>query len=198
MTYEPQTTVKEQDQTIEDLKRTKPEVIIFDPLQAHGLSGSLWKISDYIIENYRIQKVVMKREILWIMVPKKVTTPGDKLVYQLYHDNYNKTDANGVENAQMHLSNAIMQNSTATKYFIDTAGESVLRTSVADIDGLSTCGFIKVRYQDATNKETTTQLCAYNHEVQVPIRANQKRVQITLEKQGTAPIIWNDVSVIGN
>lgn len=69
MTFEPQTTVTEQQQTIDDLKRTKPGVIIFDPEQAEALYASTGRITDYIKSNYKVYKVVNVTRELWVMIP---------------------------------------------------------------------------------------------------------------------------------
>lgn len=69
MTFEPQTTVKEQEQTIEDLKRTQPEVILYDPVQAESMSGPLGKINAYIQSNYKVERVLEYSRTFWIMVP---------------------------------------------------------------------------------------------------------------------------------
>ncbi|HMI09798.1 MAG TPA: hypothetical protein VK497_05390 [Candidatus Saccharimonadales bacterium] len=75
MTFEPQTTEKEQDQTIEDLKRTRPEVILYDPVQAESLSVPLGRINAYIRSNYKVERVVEYSRTFWIMMPNDKTKP---------------------------------------------------------------------------------------------------------------------------
>lgn len=67
LTFEPQTTDNEQRLTIQDLKANKPEVIIYDPVQADSMEKVLGKINSYIKDNYKVEKEV---EMIWIMVPK--------------------------------------------------------------------------------------------------------------------------------
>lgn len=71
MTFEPQTTEEEQLQTIEDLKRTRPEVIVYDPVQADSLDGPLGKINAYIKQNYHVEREVIYSRTFWIMVPNE-------------------------------------------------------------------------------------------------------------------------------
>jgi hypothetical protein len=70
LTFEPQTTVKEQMQTIEDLKRTKPEVILYDEAQAESMENTLGKINAYIKDTYKIAEWAGPTGAVWIMVPK--------------------------------------------------------------------------------------------------------------------------------
>ena len=193
-TYEPQTTVDEQDKTIEDLKRTKPEVIIFDPLQAHGLSGSLWKISDYITENYEIRQEIAHQEILWVMTPKQSPGRDAKLAFQLYKDNQNKADALAVQNKSTGLENAIIQQADTIRFFVDTNKESSLRLSVYTQPGSSECGKIVVRYSGSESKNTD--VCAKDGEVDIPIKANAKNVELLFEEPRPSHIIWDDVRVV--
>jgi hypothetical protein len=72
ITYEPQTTVQEQEITIEHLKITKPEVVLTDPSQASGLSGSLWLINEYVFNNYEVTEIVHTNQIIWVMEPRAV------------------------------------------------------------------------------------------------------------------------------
>lgn len=70
LTFEPQTTLKEQEQTIEDLKRTKPEVILYDVVQAESMEGVLGKINAYIKDTYKVAEKAGPTGAVWIMVPK--------------------------------------------------------------------------------------------------------------------------------
>lgn len=69
MTFELETTEKEQEQAIDDLKHTQPEVILYDPVQATSLDKPLGKINAYIKSHYKIKQVVVYSRTYWIMVP---------------------------------------------------------------------------------------------------------------------------------
>jgi hypothetical protein len=69
MTFELETTEKEQEQAIDDLKRTQPEVVLYDPAQAASLDKPLGKINAYIKSHYKIKQVVVYSRTYWIMVP---------------------------------------------------------------------------------------------------------------------------------
>lgn len=194
MTFEPQTTVKEQETTIKDLQKTRPEVVIFDPLQAHGLSGSLWEISNYLTGHYTIHQQIIDREILWVMVPKDKSARDDKLAFQLYKDNHHKSDAMGVQSSNTGLNNAIAQNGKTIHFYVNSPKGAQLTLSVADSQGIATdpsiCGQITIGY--GTGHAPATKVCTTNGIVTLPITPSKKPVELVFEKQGSATIIWND------
>lgn len=200
LTFEPQTTVEEQNQTIEDLLRTKPEVIIFDPLQAHGLSGSLWKISNHIMGHYRVDTEVVMRENLWVMTPKLQPSREDKLVFQLYHDNSGitaKADASGIQSSSQGLYNAIQQNNKQVQFKVDASKGATLRVSLRDEFGNvpegSLCGVVKALSSESIIKELS--VCAGHDMSTINIPASKKPVTIQLHNPNSRPVIWNDPTV---
>jgi hypothetical protein len=70
LTFEPQTTDREQASTIKELQKTRPEVIIYDPVQADSLLKPLGKINQYIQSEYKVIRTVQYTKTLWIMVRK--------------------------------------------------------------------------------------------------------------------------------
>jgi hypothetical protein len=199
LTFEPQTTVAEQEETISDLKRTKPEVIIFDPLQAHGLSGSLWKISDYITSNYRIAHEVNMRESLWVMVPKEQPARDEKLVFRLFHDNTDataKTRAVPIQSAVQGLYSAISEQPGRLTFSVDAPQAGELQLSLRDAGGFvpenPVCGTVLI----ASGKfRTDTRVCSDQGALAIPLPKSVKPLTISLENDSPTPIIWNDVTV---
>lgn len=200
LTFEPQTTIKEQDETIQDLQRTKPEVIVFDPLQAHGLSGSLWKISDYITSNYRVAHEVNMRESLWVMVPKAQPAREDKLVFRLFHDNTGKdikSQVTPIQTSSMGLYNAIAQKTKQLSFVIDTPRPASLELSVHDSTGAQpaepVCGIVGVLYHG--HPRVDTRVCSNQGKVNVPLEQSNRSITIVLENPSPNTIIWNDATI---
>jgi hypothetical protein len=193
LTFEPQTTVSEQEQTIQDLERTKPEVIIFDPLQAHGLSGSLWKISEYITTHYEIKKEIANREILWVMVPKKVVAEDEKLAFRLYKDNP-KTSGIGIQSTSQGLQSAVGQTAQELHFTVqaDTA-DAVLKLSVANLEGKASCGWVKV--SQGSQQIANQHLCVSDGEVAIPLKSAHTDLGVTFQKESELPVIWNNVRI---
>lgn len=194
ITFEFETTVHEQDEAIADLERTKPQVIIFNPLQAQGLSSAVWKISDYVTSNYQLDKEISNTDIFWVMVSKHTAARDDKLVYQLYKDNTEKTahtDVEGVQDSAKGLNNAIMQNDTTMHFSVDAPHPSHLTLSLLSSSGTvvsNVCGKVVINTQ-------STNVCATDGMISIPIHAATKPATITFQNTTGTPIIWNDVSV---
>jgi hypothetical protein len=70
MTFEPETTAEEQAETIEDLKRNRPQLVIMDSLQADGLEKSVGDINKYIKENFEPVAEVNYTRPLVVLVPR--------------------------------------------------------------------------------------------------------------------------------
>lgn len=70
ITFELQTTPREENQAIQDLKRTKPGIIVYDPQQAYDLRSSTSDISYYILANYTVEEKINVTKEIWIMVPR--------------------------------------------------------------------------------------------------------------------------------
>jgi hypothetical protein len=198
MTYEPQTTVDEQLISIEELRKNKPQVVIFDPLQAQGLSGSLWMISNYITTNYQKVATVKSTNILWIMVPKKSPFYEEKIVFGLKH--YMSTNGQlplSVQNDSMGLQNAIMLNKSID-LTIDMKDKNVTALTLslvkpADVQQeLNDCGDIVVGKDRASIKKT---ICQSDGVVTIPIRHDEENLRITLLNSNTKMTIWNDITL---
>jgi hypothetical protein len=197
ITFEFETQPSEQDKAISDLERTKPQVVVFDPLQAEGLSSAVWKISDYITTNYQIQTVVSHTNIYWVMTPKASPSRDDKLVYQLYKDNTAKTadtDVFGIQSSSMGLNYAIDQvNSKPVLFNISSPKGSHLQLSVENQNASTTnplvCGNVLISYGSSSR---TTKVCSSDGNVSIPIKATPNNVQIRFENPTNASIIWNN------
>lgn len=192
LTFEPQTTVHEQEQTIEDLKRTKPEVIILDPLQAQGLSGSLWKISNYITENYEIHTEVAMREVLWVMVPKQAPARDDKLAFQIYENKDNKDKAIPIQNTAAGQQSAIEQKTGEISFEVD-GGATMFRVSIQDLLARGSCGQVHIHYGTEAASQAT--VCKDQGEVTVPLDPSRGPAHITLTNNEQAPLLWNNPRV---
>jgi hypothetical protein len=192
LTFEPQTTVEEQYQTIEDLKQSKPEVIVFDPLQAQSLSGSLWLINNYILNNYTISKKVVRDEILWVMVPSKARSNNYFLSYELYRKNKN-TEAVGVENEDMGLTNSVQQLDRDLVFELPATKKTrTLSLSIYAENDRHDCAVVKV----ATGQQTMrNQKVCNNDTVLLPIPPGDSPVIISLLKDSNHAITWNNLLV---
>lgn len=199
ITFEFETTLNQQNQTIADLKRTKPSVVIFDPLQAEGESAAVWKISAYIMGHYQVQRQISSRDIYWVMTPEAHPTRNDKLVYQLYHDNTQKTnleDAYGDQNSAQGLNYAIVQNNHQIHFFIDSYQGSHLQLSLDNTTGTTigpkVCGRVVINY--GTSKQIST-VCTTDGAISLAVKPESKPVEILLENPGSSSIIWNNPRV---
>jgi len=197
MTFEPQTTEAEQDQTIEDLKRTKPEVVIFDPAQAAILSKSLWKISNYITANYEVAKVIADKQILWVMIPRSPVV-DDQLVFSLYKTNDQRTaNARDVQSPDKAIVNGLMvspgkQASFSRSHF--TNGGNSLQVSVyhSDQEQLGRCGAVAL--YGAGKLLRKDDICAGNGTLTIPLNSKTERIDIT--NKDNLPLILNDPTII--
>ena len=200
LTFEPEITVHEQDETIQDLKRTKPQVVIFDPLQAQGLSTSVWKISDYVTSNYQIHKEISMREIVWVMVPKAHPARDEALVNRLYHDNTevtNKLDTSGIQSTEQGLSNAILQNNQQVHFSVNSSKGAHLSLALLDTHGKvdpNECAQVAISYE--SGKSEQTKICSSDGTVLVPIGKSTEPVTITFNNQTGKSIIWNDPAIV--
>jgi len=197
ITFEPETTVKEQNEAIQDLEHSRPQVVIFDVLQSQGLSGSVWEISDYLTSHFTIRKQVAMRDILWVMVPEAHPTRQQDLVYQLYHDNTektNKTDTWGIQSSAQGLNNAVLENSPDIHFSVSSTNGAHLLLSILNAHGIVTpglCGQVQVRY--AGNKKTqTTKVCTTDGTVRIALAKSPKPVTLKFVNSSGQPVIWND------
>ena len=197
MTFEPQTTIEEQHQTIDDLNKNKPGVIIFDPVQASALSGSLWLISNYITEHYQVIGVVEQNTQLWVMSPKSQYSADEKITLNLNHvlakNNYVPMT---IYNEKLGIKNALfVENDTEIPY--ETKEHTKLRLSVAIYERLSNetplanCGVFEVIYKDSRDMR---KVCASDGIVDVSVKS-QSSISIKLSGSVANPVVWNDVTL---
>jgi hypothetical protein len=78
ITFEPQTTAEEQAEAIEDLKRSKPQLVIMDVRQANGMQKSVGRISDYITENFEPVAEIDNRRPLMVLVPRPASSSTER------------------------------------------------------------------------------------------------------------------------
>lgn len=194
LSYEPETTMEEQDQTISDLERTKPEVIIFDPAQATGLSKATWKINNYITSHYQLAKLVTGTRLLWVMTPKPAVETH-YLVFSIYQMNDpvaaitrdiqspDKGIVNGVQvvaggKAQFHTNKSV--NALRVAMFKDEAGS------------LGLCG--KVVQLSNGNAIASSDLCAETGMATIDLLPAADSIR--LENPSGNPVIFNDAQLI--
>lgn len=190
ITFEPQTTEHEQDLTIQDLKNSKPEVIVFDPAQAAILSKSLWKISDYITNAYQVSNVVVSDQILWIMVPKTTQT-DDKLVFSLYRKNNPVSgDVHDIQSPDKSIANGLsIAPGKVAKFMLDEQDKnSILQfTFYQDaVESLGTCVLVKL---EGDPKRT----CESDATVAIPVT---NKTILELSNNSNKAIILNNVSLV--
>jgi hypothetical protein len=197
ITFEPQITIEEQKQTIEDLIKTKPEVIIFDPLQAIGLSGSLSLISDYIMTNYEVKKAVVNKEVLWVMVPKTTPTKQQALVFSLYKKNATTSGIKGIQSSDKGLVNGLLQTNQTSYFEVNSPTDSRLQISVVsspDVGAdLAECGTVVIKYESSQYSQN---VCSSDQLIYVPIKASSSKITIELMRQNTRSLIWNRAEIV--
>lgn len=200
ITFEFETQPAEQQKAISDLERTKPGVVVFDPLQAEGLSSAVWQISDFITANYKIQAEISHTNIYWVMIPKASPGRDDKLVYQLYKDNTAKsshTDVFGIQSSSSGLNYAVDQTNTQPVYFnINSTKGSHLNVSLVNQNGETApniCGKVTIKY-GATNQNPIS-VCSSDGHVSIPIKATSQNVRIRFDNPNNQSIIWNNPEI---
>lgn len=194
LTFEPQTTVKEQETTIKDLQASRPEVVILDPTQAEGLSGSLWKISDYITTHYEFHKQVLNKNMLWIMTPKDQPFREEYLIFQLFKENDSGSEvAKGVQNRDEKIINAIMQYDDM-RFRVDNPRDGFLSLSVIKTrllrEQFADCGFVVIRYNSTDAHRS--RVCMQDGQVKIPIKASTKPIELMFQKDGGEAVLWNE------
>ncbi|OGL22495.1 hypothetical protein A2707_04180 [Candidatus Saccharibacteria bacterium RIFCSPHIGHO2_01_FULL_45_15] len=195
MTFEPQTTIAEQDIAINDLESSKPEVVVFDPLQAASLSKSLWKINNYITSNYIVSETVVSKEILWIMIPRS----GEKkqlnyLAFSLRKDGLNSTvqqQAQDVQSPEKGINSGVMQNAHSELEFkpaIQRPTSVSLSVFYDEIQPTAMCGEVHLRYRGSS--EAITKICAQDGKVTIPVADNLEEVELV--NQSASTLVWNE------
>jgi hypothetical protein len=196
LTFESETTLAEQDQTISDLQHSKPQVVIVDPLQAQGESASLWKISNYLTSNYTIIQTIANRDIFWVMTPKQHPGRQDELTFQLYQaDASSKFQAAnyGIESPNQGINNGISQASPDIHFTIDASRGAHLTISLIPGSGIpggpTVCGTVVIQYADMP---TETTICSNSDTITIPISKQVTPVSIHFRNTTANPIIWNN------
>lgn len=193
MTFEPQTTEHEQDLTIQDLKRSRPEVVVFDPAQAVDMSKSLWKINEYIMSEYEIYKVSTGERILWVMTKKEEVDDKSKpLTFVMYKNGFNLNILNDIQSPEKGIFNAISQKANSNARFnIEGDGSGyTFKTSIYynDTDNLGTCGKIKIEYSNGAHSEYS--LCAGAGLREFILGRHVKSIVLTNDT--ARQLVWND------
>lgn len=195
ITFEPQTTVAEQDQTISDLKRTKPEVIIMDPAQATGMSGSLWKINNYITSNYEIADTITGRQVLWIMTPKEHAKAREALVLNIYKDNeLDMSIVRDIQSPDKGIVDGLQLASNHSAVFDVDKAVDYLVFSIYDDPGdpSPSCG--KITQMNGSRIVSSVDVCEGNGQVSVPI--NQDVTSVRLENHQNKTMIFNQANLV--
>jgi hypothetical protein len=196
MTFEPQTTVEEQQQAIADLRKNKPDVVILDPLQAQSLSGSLWLLNNFVTENYQKVATVKNNNILWVMVPKAKPSVEDKIALNLYHLVSDKSNIPlPLENEELGITNALLVGKSV-KIPVILKNQTTLKISVAKSDKIGTtltdCGALEISSDRAQNKRT---ICVADGIVEVPLNSRDGTVVISLSGSEARPTVWNNITL---
>lgn len=108
MTFEPQTTLTEQEEAIKNLEKNNPEVVIFDPLQAYDLGGSINLITDYILNNYEISAIDDEYNVIWVMTPRQKTTKNSYISLNVKKYSNNDPNLISVENRSQKIRYGLM------------------------------------------------------------------------------------------
>lgn len=199
LTFEPQTSEREIRMTIADILRTKPEVIIFDPLQAEGLSDSLGLLSNFITTNYHVIREVKHRNILWIMTPKENKRFEIFPIFSLYSKNKDKNLVHGIQTVETGLVNAIHLEKNATASFIFTSlpHKSILESSVRlENDNISSCGYIIIQDIDAQNRKNQ-QICS-DESIRIDLPESYPNSVMIRLSAPEESIMWNNLRIVEN
>jgi hypothetical protein len=197
ITFEPETTLKEQDQAIADLRRTKPEVIVFDALQAQSFSASSWKISEYVLSNYEVAKVIAQRNIFWIMVPRHDDQKSYPLLFRLLKDNPG-TAAQGIQLNEQGIMNALGQPDKKLRFTIQTLTDDtslqigVLVNQEIAQGQTARCGDIAIAVGNKTHQQ---EICQEQGRQIIKLGKHEK-VTISLINKDTYPLVWDSPEII--
>jgi len=191
MTFEPQTTDQEQTNAIDYLKRNKPEVIVFDPLQAEALSKATWKITDYIISNYEIKYVSQKAEIIWIMIPK--SKPTETIFPTLTHGQlYDGNSVSGIENPEVGIVHGLSQQpgSQAELTLNRDKNYKEVDVGVFQESPKQICGQIELFYTDGSS--FSNRVCGIGN---IMMKSEEPISKVKLINDTNEEIIWNNFTI---
>lgn len=187
MTYEPQTTVEEQKQSISDLQKNHPEVIIFDPAQAEALSKSLYLISDYIMSNYKVSKEITGQNILWLMEPKKQETNAP-LIFSLYKHN-SMESSSGVQSSKDGITNSIIQNDK--EIFFDKISNakylSIATLIRKDSPTIKSCGYVD--FKSKSSIKSSIKVCEKDGIKHLNIPLDSDKIVLRLDD---GKVLWSN------
>lgn len=168
MTYEPQTTVEEQKLSIEQLKESKPEVIIMDPAQATSMSKSLWLINQYIMENYKITETIVTKHIIWILEPREAV--DGRIPLSLTKHFTEQGGLMSVQSPDKDIHNGLMFSSGTYNVTVEGSYKELLLSSTKVTP--AGCVVVKI-HGDQSQKETTVCTDSGSHQLSInePIKS---------------------------
>lgn len=200
LTYEFQTTGQEQTETISDLEKNKPQMVIFDMLQAEGLSGSVNRISDYVTTHYRTVQSVSVINYLKMMVPRDVPVLEQHLAFHIYQNNYRdkKTiDGYHIDNHDGTITDGIIMRGVSSRFNLAIDQSAVLIAGVTaepgSTDVSERCGQITIQ---AASANISRRVCASDGQQSIDLAEFVGRAaMITLTRLSDLPIVWIDPTI---
>ncbi len=190
LTFEPQVTEAEQDSTIQQLQETKPQIIVFDVLQAEALSGAVWRISNYITTNYQVTKTIVHDATLWVMVPKDKPSLEIYPRFNMYRSGKQAT-VSGLDYRQAGISNALLVDRKATIKLENTNSDSLLSVRIrqdASIQQLGACGIVVLRTE---RQQEERRICASDDLVNIKV-SSAKHLDVTFEENEPGQVLFDN------
>lgn len=195
MSFEPQTTEAEQNRTIEDLKRNRPEVVVFDPLQAEVMSKSLWKINKYVTDNYEIKRIVNCKVQLWLMVPRKNSVQREYPALTVHRQYDVLSTVTILQNPQYGIKNALLvYDKFSYKLPEDSKSLSLQIITNSRLNSqFKSCSKIEIGYKDGSTD--IRNICENDGRVDVLINNHKKPLFAAFYGKNQLPVVWNDVYI---
>lgn len=194
MSFEPQTTGLEQDQTIDDLKKSRPEVVVFDPLQAEAMSKSLWKINQYIMNNYKTVQVLNHKIQLWLMVPRQKPVNREYPAFSINHHTQSSM-VTVLQNPKYNIKNALLVYDKFSYPLSSNSKEISLQivTRPELNSQFKPCSKLVIIYGNHTTK--TQNVCEADGRTTIKLDSQKSPVSVEFYGNNQQPVVWNNVFI---
>lgn len=174
LTYEPQTTIKEQERSIRELIERRPQVVIFDPAQASDLADSLWLINKFVLSNYKIDMVVNESRIIWIMVPRQNTQEEVPVVF---NKGFSKSKIQDVQSPDKNIHNGVM--TTGEQVIYPEGSYKVLSLEYVKEDSTGCSQIVVVDIQGRSESKDVCRGGLVRVQAKVAIRSIEFKTEVT-------------------
>jgi hypothetical protein len=193
--FEPQTTTTELTDTINDLQRNSPPVIIRDLDQIAGMSRGLAPLSDWVNSNYRVIDIVTGPYQLELLEKRAHPVPMQRLfdhIYTLNSDTASLTP--GIRTMDDgHRQPVVAVNRGIARFSLPDNGGRVFRARIFPEPDWSQSGTLVLSKAGTTINRTVSALDGW---VEVPLPPGEAPVEVELQSsQRDKPVLWVDPTI---